>query len=75
MTDCFVGCGHYLKNRLGPRVRLFNYLYWHFLMVNEIRLKPDWRGVMSHRMLACMTAERREQRIRQTERLPTQQKS
>ena len=48
-----------------PKACPFNYLYWHFLIVNEARLKSNPRMGMPYATLARMTAERRRQILQQ----------
>lgn len=67
MSDYCAGCAYDPKIKLGPQACPFNYLYWHFLIVNEDRLKPNPRMAMPYRTLARMTAEHRQQIMRQSQ--------
>ena len=67
MSDYCSGCRYDPKIKLGPPACPFNYLYWHFLIVNEDRLKPNPRMAMPYRTLARMTAERRQQITQQAQ--------
>ncbi|HSM74095.1 MAG TPA: cryptochrome/photolyase family protein, partial [Desulfobacterales bacterium] len=61
MSDYCAGCAYDPKTKLGPKACPFNYLYWHFLIVNEARLKPNPRMALPYRTLLRMTDERRHQ--------------
>ena len=61
MSDYCSGCRYDAKIKFGPSACPCNYLNWHFLIVNEDRLKPNPRMAMPYRTLARMTAERRQQ--------------
>jgi len=61
MSDYCAGCVYDPKTKLGPKACPFNYLYWHFLIVNEARLKPNPRMALPYRTLARMTDEHRRQ--------------
>jgi deoxyribodipyrimidine photolyase-related protein len=67
MSDYCNGCRYDPKIKLGPQACPFNYLYWHFLIVNEDRLKPNPRMAMPYRTLARMTAEHRQQITQQAQ--------
>ena len=64
LSDYCTGCAYDPKIKQGPKACPFNYLYWHFLIVNETRLKPNPRMALPYRTLAGMTDDRR-QAIRQ----------
>jgi deoxyribodipyrimidine photolyase-related protein len=65
MSDYCAGCVYDAKTKLGPKACPFNYLYWHFLIVNESRLKANPRMAMPYRTLARMSDYRRRQTIQQ----------
>jgi len=69
MSDYCAGCTYDPKIKLGAKACPFNYLYWHFLIVNEVRLKSNLRMALPYRSFACMAAERRQQITRQAEQL------
>ncbi|HYQ93046.1 MAG TPA: cryptochrome/photolyase family protein [Candidatus Competibacteraceae bacterium] len=59
MSDYCTGCTYDPKRKTGPKACPFNYLYWHFLIVNEKQLGSNPRLAMPYRTLARMTDERR----------------
>ena len=59
MSDYCTGCTYDPKSKTGPKACPFNYLYWHFLIVNEKQLGSNPRLAMPYRTLARMTDERR----------------
>lgn len=67
MSDYCAGCAYDPKIKLGAEACPFNYLYWHFLIVNEGRLRSNMRMAMPYRSLARMAAEHREQITQQAE--------
>jgi deoxyribodipyrimidine photolyase-related protein len=68
MSDYCSGCEYSPKEKLGEKACPFNYLYWHFLMRNEARLKSNARMAMPYRTLYRMTDERREAIVHDAER-------
>jgi deoxyribodipyrimidine photolyase-related protein len=67
MSDYCAGCAYDPKTKLGAQACPFNYLYWHFLIVNEAQLKSNLRMALPYRSLARMAAERRQQITQQAE--------
>jgi deoxyribodipyrimidine photolyase-related protein len=67
MSDYCTGCAYDPKIKLGPGACPFNVLYWHFLIVNETRLKPNPRMALPYRTLARMADEHRRQIVRQAQ--------
>ena len=67
MSDYCAGCAYDPKIKIGRKTCPFNYLYWHFLIANEARLKSNPRMAMPYRTLARMTDERRRQIIQQAQ--------
>jgi deoxyribodipyrimidine photolyase-related protein len=67
MSDYCTGCAYDPKIKLGPGACPFNYLYWHFLIVNETRLKPNPRMALPYRTLARMVDEHRRQIVQQAQ--------
>ncbi len=65
MSDYCAGCTYSPKTKLGSKACPFNYLYWHFLIVNEAQLKDNPRMVMPYRTLARMSKERRRQVVKE----------
>ncbi len=61
MSDYCQSCVYDPKIKLGEQACPFNYLYWHFMMENEERLKSNPRMAMPYRTLARMPDEQREQ--------------
>ena len=67
MSDYCAGCAYDPKIKLGLQACPFNYLYWHFLIVNETRLKPNPRMALPYRTLARMVDEHRRQIVQQAQ--------
>jgi deoxyribodipyrimidine photolyase-related protein len=67
MSDYCPGCAYDPKTKLGTKACPFNYLYWHFLIVNEARLERNPRMALPYRSLARMTAKHRRQITQQAE--------
>jgi deoxyribodipyrimidine photolyase-related protein len=67
MSDYCAGCAYDPKTKLGAQACPFNYLYWHFLIVNEAQLKSNLRMALPYRSLARLAAERRQQITQQAE--------
>lgn len=67
MSDYCAGCAYDPKMKIGSKTCPFNYLYWHFLIASEARLKSNPRMAMPYRTLARMTDERRRQIIQQAQ--------
>jgi deoxyribodipyrimidine photolyase-related protein len=65
MSDYCASCAYDPKNKTGAKACPFNYLYWHFLIINETRLKPNPRMAMPFRTLSGMSWERRSQIVQQ----------
>ncbi len=61
MSDYCGSCRYDVKQKTGPDACPFNYLYWHFLIENEERLKDNVRLAMPYRNLARMDARRKAQ--------------
>ena len=59
MSDYCKSCQYSPKTRLGPGACPFNLLYWHFLAVNEPRLRSNPRMAMPYRTLGLMDPDRR----------------
>ena len=68
MSDYCKHCEYSPKDKLGEKACPFNYLYWHFMMRNEARLKSNPRMAMPYRNLYRMTDERREAIVHDAER-------
>jgi deoxyribodipyrimidine photolyase-related protein len=68
MSDYCTGCRYDPKVKLGPDACPFNYLYWNFLIRNETVLRENPRLRMPYRTIAKMTAERRAEITRQSEK-------
>lgn len=60
MSDYCSACTYRPTVKLGPTACPFNYLYWHFLMVNRDRLEDNPRMAMPYRTLDRMSDERRQ---------------
>jgi len=67
MSDYCAACAYDPKLKTGPKACPFNYLYWHFLIVNEEPLRSNPRLTMPYRTLARMTGERRQQIVAETQ--------
>ncbi|MGB5458297.1 MAG: cryptochrome/photolyase family protein [Gammaproteobacteria bacterium] len=65
MSDYCRTCAYKPKIKLGPTACPFNYLYWHFMITNETRLKSNPRMAMPYRMLARMNEEKRREIVQQ----------
>ncbi|MGB5279566.1 MAG: cryptochrome/photolyase family protein [Gammaproteobacteria bacterium] len=65
MSDYCRTCAYKPKIKLGPTACPFNYLYWHFMITNETRLKSNPRMAMPYRMLARMDEEKRREIVQQ----------
>lgn len=65
MSDYCRDCIYSPKIKLGPEACPFNYLYWHFMIINEKQLKANPRMAMPYRTLARMSKKRREEIIQQ----------
>ena len=59
MSDYCSNCRYKPKTKLGADACPFNYLYWHFMIINQERLGSNPRMAMPYRTLARMSAERR----------------
>lgn len=59
MSDYCQNCSYKPKEKTGPEACPFNYLYWNFLMINEIKLKPNPRMGLTYQMLYRMTEKQR----------------
>lgn len=59
MSDYCTNCTYDPKVKHGSNACPFNYLYWHFFMLNKQRLKFNPRTSMPLRVLARMPADRR----------------
>ncbi len=67
MSDYCTGCAYNPKIKLGSHACPFNYLYWHFLIANEAKLKANPRMTMPYRTLARMTEKRRNQIVQEAQ--------
>jgi deoxyribodipyrimidine photolyase-related protein len=67
MSDYCAGCAYDPKIKRGPTACPFNYLYWHFLIANETRLKPNPRMALPYRTLARMADDQRRQLVQQAQ--------
>ncbi|MGB5519009.1 MAG: cryptochrome/photolyase family protein [Gammaproteobacteria bacterium] len=65
MSDYCRTCAYKPKIKLGPTACPFNYLYWHFMITNETRLKSNPRMAMPYRTLARMNQEKRREIVQQ----------
>ena len=65
MSDYCRTCAYKPKIKLGPTACPFNYLYWHFMIANETRLKSNPRMAMPYRTLARMNEEKRREIVQQ----------
>jgi deoxyribodipyrimidine photolyase-related protein len=59
MSDYCGACAYDVKLKAGPKACPFNYLYWNFLIENEVKLGGNVRMAMPYRTLAKMTDARR----------------
>ncbi len=59
MSDYCGACAYDVKLKAGPKACPFNYLYWNFLIENEVKLSGNMRMAMPYRTLAKMTDARR----------------
>jgi len=60
MSDYCGRCAYDVKAKEGGKACPFNYLYWHFLMENEERLRGNQRVAMVYRTLDKMSGKRRD---------------
>ena len=65
MSDYCKACRYQPKIKLGPEACPFNSLYWHFMIVNEDRLRSNPRMAMPYRTLDRMSRERRSTIVQQ----------
>ena len=68
MSDYCKSCVYDPDIKLGEQACPFNYLYWHFMMENEEKLKSNPRMGMPYRIMERMPDEQRDQ-IRNQSRL------
>ena len=59
MSDYCTGCFYDPKVKTGPKACPFNYLYWNFLIENQVHLAQNPRMAMPYRTLAMMAEARR----------------
>ena len=59
MSDYCKSCRYNVKKKEGPDACPFNYLYWHFLMENEGRLRKNRRVGMIYKTLDRMSDDRK----------------
>jgi len=59
MSDYCRGCTYDVAEKTGPRACPFNYLYWGFLMRNEMTLRRNPRLAMPYRTLSKWSVEQR----------------
>jgi len=71
MSDYCKYCRYSPKLKLGVEACPFNYLYWHFMIVNEAQLKSNPRMAMPYRTLARMSRERRREIMQQANKFLT----
>jgi deoxyribodipyrimidine photolyase-related protein len=67
MSDYCAACAYDPKLKNGPRACPYNYLYWHFLAVNQERLQDVPRMGLAYHNLARLSDERRAQIDRDAE--------
>jgi deoxyribodipyrimidine photolyase-related protein len=67
MSDYCRGCGFDPKVRAGPDACPFNFLYWHFLIRNERRLRGNSRMSLAYRNLDRLPDEQRDEMTAQAE--------
>jgi deoxyribodipyrimidine photolyase-related protein len=59
MSDYCTGCAYDPKVKLGPKACPFNYLYWNFLIENQLTLQPNPRMSLPYVTLTKMPPEQR----------------
>lgn len=67
MSDYCTGCAYDPKSKKGEKACPFNYLYWHFLILHEGRLKENPRMALPYRHLAGMADQERAELARQAQ--------
>lgn len=67
MSDYCAGCVYSPKVKLGDDACPFNYLYWYFLIANQVRLQANLRMAVPYRTLERMAPARREEIVRQAQ--------
>lgn len=63
MSDFCSGCFYDVSRKVGPRACPFNYLYWAFLIRNEVRLRANPRMAMPYRNLSAWPAEMKQRML------------
>jgi deoxyribodipyrimidine photolyase-related protein len=61
MSDYCSSCVYDVKIKTGAKACPFNYLYWNFLIENEVQLAKNLRMAMPYRTLQKMTHERKQE--------------
>lgn len=67
MSDYCKGCAYDPKLKSGAKACPFNFLYWNFLIENEVVLAGNPRMALPYRALAQMQPERRAEIAQQSE--------
>ncbi len=67
MSDYCTGCVYNPKQKQGPSACPFNFLYWHFLIRNEARLKQNPRMALPYRILLGMPEQDLSEVLRQAQ--------
>ena len=67
MSDYCRDCRYSPTSKLGDNACPFNYLYWHFMIVNETQLRSNPRMAMPYRNLDRMSEDRRTAVMQQAE--------
>lgn len=63
MSDYCQKCVYNPKIKLGEKACPFNYLYWHFLIVNQSRLITNPRMSLPYQLLSKMDADQKQEII------------
>ncbi|MCX8062966.1 MAG: cryptochrome/photolyase family protein [Anaerolineales bacterium] len=61
MSDYCPNCVYDVKQKLGQNACPFNYLYWNFLLQQELRLRANPRLAIAYQTLQKMPAEQKQQ--------------
>jgi deoxyribodipyrimidine photolyase-related protein len=67
MSDYCAGCAYKPTLKNGPGACPYNYLYWHFMIVNREKLEGNPRMGLAYRNLARLSDDRRQQIVADAE--------